>query len=170
MSTRITTPSFIASFPCLFEPSGFEGQDKKFSVTMLWKKDEDLSALKAACEAAITKKWADKRPANIQMPVKDGDLKLDAEGNVRPEYAGMKFAIAKAKETDPPKVVDLELNPILDKSEIYGGCELRAAVSCYAWEFAGKKGVSLYLGNVQKTGAGEAFGGGGNSVESDFGF
>jgi len=170
MSTRITTPSFVASFPNLFEASGFEGQDKKFSVTMLWDKDEDLSALKAACEAAIVKKWGDKRPANIQMPMKDGNEKLDAEGNVRPEYQNKKFAIAKAKESDPPKVVDLELNPILDKSEIYGGCELRAAVSAYAWEFAGKKGVSLYLGNVQKTGAGEAFGGGGNSVESDFGF
>ena len=100
--------------------------------------------------------------------MKSGDEKLDAEGNVRPEYAGKKFAIAKAKHTDPPKIVDLELNPILDKSEIYGGCEMRAAVSAYAWEFAGKKGVSLYLGNAQKTGAGEAFGGGGNSVESDF--
>ncbi len=170
MSTRITTPSFVASFPCLFEPSGFEGADKKYSVTMLWDKEEDLSALKAACEAAIVKKFGDKRPANIQMPMKDGNEKLDAEGNVRPEYKNKKYAIAKAKETDPPKVVDLELNPILDKSEIYGGCELRAAVSAYAWSFASKHGVSLYLGNVQKTGAGEAFGGGGNSVESDLGF
>jgi len=168
--SRVTTPSFVASFPNLFEASGFEGQEPKFSITMLWDKEEDLSALKAACEAAIVKKWGDKRPANIQMPMKDGDEKLDAEGKVRPEYAGKKYAIAKAKQSDPPKVVDLELNPILDKTEVYGGCEMRAAVSAYAWEFAGKKGVSLYLGNVQKTGAGEAFGGGGSSVESDFGF
>ena len=119
--SRITTPSFIASFPNLFEASGFEGQEPKFSVTMLWDKEEDLSALKAACEAAIAKKWGDKRPANIQMPMKSGDEKLDGEGKVRPEYAGKKYAIAKAKQSDPPKVVDLELNPILDKTEVYGG-------------------------------------------------
>ncbi len=168
MSTRITTPVFTASFPQLFEAGGFEGSDPKFSITMLWDRDEDLSDLKAACESAIDKKWGSNRPANIQMPMKDGDGKLDSEGQQRPEYVGKKFAIAKAKVSDPPKVVDMELNPVLDKTIVYGGCEMRAAVSAYAWEFAGKKGVSLYLGNVQRTGDGEAFGST-STVESDFG-
>ena len=167
--SRVTTPEFTASFPQLFEASGFEGQDPKFSVTMLFDKAEDLSALKAACDAAVEKKWGSDRPANIQMPMKDGDGKLDKDGKQRPEYAGRKFAIAKAKMSDQPKVVDTELNPILDKTQVYGGCKMRAAVSAYAWEFAGKKGVSLYLGNVQLTGPGEAFGTT-SSVESDFGF
>ena len=165
--SRVTTPEFTASFPQLFEASGFEGQDPKFSVTMLWDKDEDLSKLKAACDAAVAKKWGEKPPANISFPMKDGDGKLDKDGNQRPEYAGKKFAIAKAKESDQPKVVDNELNPILDKTVVYGGCKMRAAVSAYAWSFAGKNGVSLYLGNVQRTGDGEAFGST-SSVESDF--
>ena len=169
MSTRITTPEFTASFPQLFEASGFAGSDPKFSVTMLWDKNEDLSKLRAACDAAIEKKFGKDAPKDIQMPVKDGDGKLDKDGKQRPEYAGMKYAIAKAKESDRPKIVDTELNPILDATLVYGGCKLRAAVSAYAWEFAGKKGVSLYLGNVQLTGPGEAFGTT-SSVESDFGF
>ena len=165
--SRVTTPEFTASFPQLFEASGFEGQDPKFSVTMLWDKDEDLSKLKAACDAAVAKKWGEKPPANISMPMKDGDGKLDKEGNQRPEYAGKKYAIAKAKPEDAPHVVDLEKNPILDKTGVYGGCEMRAAVSAYAWTFAGKHGVSLYLGNIQRTGDGEAFGAV-HSVEDDF--
>jgi hypothetical protein len=167
--SRVTTPEFTASFPQLFEASGFEGQDPKFSITMLFDKDEDLSKLKAACDAAVAKKWGNDVPANITMPMKDGDGKLDSKGEQRPEYAGKKFAIAKAKMADQPKVVDNELNPILDKTVVYGGCKMRAAVSAYAWEFAGKRGVSLYLGNVQRTGDGEAFGST-SSVESDFGF
>ena len=167
--SRVTTPEFTASFPQLFEASGFEGQDPKFSITMLFDKDEDLSKLKAACDAAVAKKWGNDVPAGIQFPMKDGDGKLDSKGEQRPEYKGKKFAIAKAKQADQPKVVDNELNPILDKTVVYGGCKMRAAVSAYAWEFAGKRGVSLYLGNVQRTGDGEAFGTT-SSVESDFGF
>jgi len=165
--SRVTTPEFTASFPQLFEAVGFEGQPAKFSVTMLWDKDEDLSKLKAACDAAVAKKWGDNPPAILSFPMKDGDGKLDKDGNQRPEYSGMKYAIAKAKDTDQPKVVDNELNPILDKTVVYGGCKMRAAVSAYAWSFAGKHGVSLYLGNVQRTGDGEAFGST-SSVESDF--
>ena len=164
---RVTTPEFTASFPQLFEAVGFEGQPAKFSVTMLWDKKEDLSKLKAACDAAILKKWGDNPPANIAMPVRDGDGKLDKDGNQRPEYSGKKYAIAKAKDTDQPKVVDNELNPVLDKSVVYGGCKMRAAVSVFCWSFAGKNGISLYLGNVQRTGDGEAFGST-SSVESDF--
>ncbi len=168
MSTRTTTPAFTASFPALFEATGSPGFDPKFSVTMIWDKAEDLSKLKGVCQAAINKKWGDNPPANIQLPMKDGDGKLDKDGKQRPEFEGKKFAVAKANPDSPPKVVDVNLNPILDKSEIYGGCKLRAAVSAYAWEFAGKNGVSLYLGNVQKVGDGEAFGTA-SSVEDDFG-
>ena len=169
MSTRVTTPEAIASFPNLFEASGFPGTEPKYSITLLWEKEEDLSALKAACEAAAEKKWGDKRPANIQFPMKNGDEKLDKEGNVRSEYAGRKYLVAKSKQSDPPKVVDLSLQPFLDATEIYGGCKVRAAISFFAWSFGGQHGISAYLGNIQKTQDSEPFGGGGNSVENDFG-
>ena len=98
--------------------------------------------MKAACEAAIVKKFGDKRPANIQMPMKNGNEKMDAEGNVRPEYKDMKYLVATSKQTDPPKVVGLDLQPILDRTEIYGGCEVRAAISFFCWSFGGNHGVS----------------------------
>ena len=168
MSTRITTPVGIASFPALFTPVGFNGSPEKFSVTLIYDKDEDLSSLKKACDAALAKKYPNGAPANVQMPVKDGDTKLDANGNVRPEFAGKKFITATCKAEDRPKVVNGELQPIIDASEIYGGCELRVSVNVFAWEHMGKRGCSLYLSNAQKTGDSDPFGAN-TSVESDFG-
>ncbi len=168
--SRLTLPTGVASFPSLFEATGFQGSEPKYSITVIWDEDEDMSKLKAACDAAIAKKWPEGRPANLTMPLKDGDTKLDKDGNVRPEFAGKKFAVMKSKQTDAPKVVDLELNPIIDKSKVYGGCEVRVAVGVFAYDVGGNRGVSMYLGNVQIVGEGQAFGGGAASVESDFGF
>ena len=169
MSTRYTTPSGQASFPALFKPVGFAGSPEKYSVTLIFDKDEDLSGLKKACDEAIKKKFGDNPPAGIAMPVKDGDTKTDKDGNVRPEFAGKKFVTASCKAEDKPKVVDGELNAIIDSSAIYGGVEMRIAVNVFAWEHMGKRGISLYLSNVQKTGEGTAFGAN-TSVEADFGF
>ncbi len=168
MSTRVTSPVATASFPALFEATAFAGAEPKYSITLLWDKDEDLSSLKAACDAAAEKKWGADRPANLAYPMKDGDGKLDKDGNQRAEYKGKKFLTAKAKESDRPKIVDVELNPVLDKTLVYGGCEVRVAISFFGWSFGGKHGISAYLGNVQLVGPGQPFGTT-NSVESDFG-
>jgi hypothetical protein len=168
MSTRTTSPVGIASFPALFKPVGFAGSPEKYSVTLVFDKDEDLSALKKSVDEAIAKKFGDKIPANITMPVKCGNTKLDKEGNIRPEFKDLKFITASCKAEDKPKVVDGEMNVILDPAAIYGGCEMRIAVNVFAWEHMGKRGVSLYLSNCQKVSDGVAFGAN-NSVESDFG-
>tara|TARA_R110002020_G_scaffold368536_2_gene580347 strand:+ start:6042 stop:6572 length:531 start_codon:yes stop_codon:yes gene_type:complete len=168
--TRVVTPTFTASFPNLFEPSGFEGTEPKYSVTMLFDKDVELDELKAACLAAIEKKWpeASSRPKNITMPMLDGDEKLDSNGDPRPEFANKKYAVTKAKMSHPPKVVDQSLQPILDANDIYGGVQLRASVTAFGWSFGGKHGVSLGLNHIQKMGDGDKFGGS-VSVEDEFG-
>ena len=161
MSTRLVLPTGVASFPNLFEPSGLPGTEPKYSITVLFDKKEDLSQLKAACDAAVLKKWPDaaSRPANITMPVMDGDDKKDASGKQRPEFEGRKYILAKAKMSHPPKAIQANLQPILDASEIYGGAEVKVSVSAYGWNFGGKNGVSLGLNVVQKVGEGEKFGG-----------
>ena len=166
--SRVTLPTGVASFPALFEAVGFEGSEPKYSITVLWDKDEDMSKLKAACDAAIAKKWPEGRPNGLKMPLKDGNDKRDKDGNVRPEFANKKFATMKSKQSDPPKVVDTELNPIIDKGRIYGGCEVRVAVGVFAYDVGGNRGVGMYLGNVQLVGEGTSFGST-SSVESDFG-
>ena len=169
MSTRTVLKNAVASFPCLFEPSGLPGTEPNYSITMLFDKDADLSALKACCDAAIAKKWPDpaSRPAKIDLPMKDGDQKLDINGNQRPEFQGKKFCMAKAKVSHPPKVIMQDLQPCMDQTEFYGGCIVNVSVSAYGWNFGGKNGVSLGLNIVQKVGDGEAFGGS-VAIEDEF--
>jgi hypothetical protein len=167
-SNRVTLPVATASFIDVFEATGFEGQDAKFQATAIFKEGQDLSTLEAAINAAIDKKWPEGAPKkNFSLPLKDGNLKTDKEGDVRPEYKGRVYITAKSKASDPPGVVDEAVQPIIDPKAIYGGCEVRLAVSAYGWTFGGKSGVSLYLNNVQKVGDGEAFGATA-SAEDDF--
>jgi len=167
--SRITLPAGIASFPALFEPTGFEGSPPKFNVTILWDKDEDMSRLKSVVDQVIAKKWPEGRPANLRMPLMDGDKKLDKDGNVRPEFKGKKYAKASCKAEDIPMVVDAQCQPIMDRSKVYGGAEMRVAVGVFAYDKGGNRGVGLYLGNVQVTGEGTPFGNVA-TPESDFGF
>jgi len=155
-STRVTTPVFTVSYPALFEAkTSFEGQPPSYHVTMMWHKDTDLSSMHEAIEQVAVKKWG-KVPAKLQMPFRDGNEKLDDKGKVKPEYVDVIHARAKSMER--PGVVDANVQQIMDPSEVYGGCKARASLNVYAWEFAGKKGVSFALNNLQKTGDGEAFG------------
>ena len=161
MSTRTVLKNAVASFPNLFEPSGMPGTEPKYSITLLFDKDADLSELKAVCDAAIQKKWPDaaSRPAKIDMPMADGDLKLDASGKQRDEFKGKKYCSAKAKVSHPPKVIMQDLQPCMDATQFYGGAIVNVSVTAYGWTFGGKNGVSLGLNTVQKVSDGEKFGG-----------
>ena len=152
-----TTQCGTLSFPQLFTPAGFAGQEEKFSTMLIFPEGWDSSALEAVMEAALIKKFGSV-PAKWVNPIKDGNEKLDKDGNVRAEFANRKYITCKAKATDAPTVVDKEVQPILDPKEVYGGAEARISVNPFAYEYMGKKGVSLYLKAVQTTGAGEPFG------------
>jgi hypothetical protein len=74
-----------------------------------------------------------------------------------------------ANSTTPPQVVDADLQPILDASEVYSGCYARVSVSFYAFNTNGNKGIACGLGNIQKLRDGEPLGGNRISAEDDFG-
>jgi len=160
---KIVTPEFRVSFPALFEPKGFEGQDPKYKVNMLFSKSTDLSSLKKLANDAILEKWPtkEKRPTNIRTPFRDGDKdKADQDG-----YQDCIFVAATSKMK--PGVVDSELNPILDAEEMYAGCYARASITAYAYDKMGNVGVAFGLQHVQKVKDGEPFSGRGKA-EDDF--
>jgi len=68
----------------------------------------------------------------------------------------------------PPVVVDRQVRPILDPSEVYSGCYARVSMVAFVYNTAGKKGVSFGLRNVQKLEDGEALAGGRSDPEEDF--
>jgi len=161
-SVKCVTHEFRVSFPAIFEPKAFEGQEPKYSLVMLFDKKTDLgtpankqrNSLKQAVKNAAEEKWGprEKWPKNLRMPFRDGDEKADKQG-----YEGTIFVSTSSKLQ--PGLVGPSNQPILNPKDFYAGCYARAEVIAFAYDKAGNKGVSFSLQNIQKTRDGEAFSG-----------
>ncbi|MCI6276156.1 MAG: DUF2815 family protein, partial [Clostridium sp.] len=64
-----------------------------------------------------------------------------------------------ANSKNKPGIVDKDVQPILDQSEVYSGCYARLTLNFYAYAASGNKGIAAGLGNVQKLEDGEPLGG-----------
>lgn len=165
---KLMTPRFRASFPHLFEARAVnEGGEKKFSICMLFPKDDPgLEEIKAACERVGRDKFGKAydslmKTGKLRMPFRDGTEKEEYEGYGE----GVEFANATALRQ--PGVVDQKLQRILDPGQIYAGSYCRATVTPFAYDVKGNKGVSLGLNNVQLLADGDRLDGGA-SPESEF--
>ena len=161
MNTRL-------SYAHLFEPVSINGGAEKYSVSVLIPKDDKatIEKIEKAVDAAIEEgsaKFGGKKPNKgaIKLPLRDGDIERDDEA-----YKGHYFV--NANSLTAPQVVDTQLNPILDKSEVYSGCYGRVSLSFYAFNSNGNKGVACGLNNVQKVRDGEPLGGR-TTAADDFG-
>lgn len=156
-AVRVTTPKFRVSFPHLHEPAGMEGQEKKYSIVMLFAKDSDMTWAKQAIAQVMTERFgADKAkwPKGVKNPIRDGDSKESPMAG----YEGAYFLTARSK--DKPGVVDAKCQDVLDvRNEVYAGCYARCTCAFYYYDKAGNKGVGIALNNVQKLGDGERFSG-----------
>lgn len=156
----LKTPEFRVSFPNIFAPSAFTGQEAKYGITMLFPKTTDLSAMKKLAKDAVEKKWPDPKirakvmaNPNFRNPFRDGDTeKPDVAG-----YEGMIFVRANSKQK--VGLVDRNALPITDENGFYAGCFARATVTAYGYDRAGNIGVTFGLQGVQKLRDGEAFNG-----------
>ena len=64
-----------------------------------------------------------------------------------------------------PQIVDKNVEPILDRSEVYSGVYARVSLSFYAFNVNGNKGIACGLGNIQKIKDGEPLGGRTNAAD-----
>ena len=146
------------SFLHCWEPDSVNGSEPKYSVSAIIPKSDTktVSAIKAAIEVAkqdSLPKWGGKVPPNLKLPLRDGDID-------RPEdeaYAGCYFLNANSREK--PQVVDKQVQPILDQTEVYSGCYGRITVTFYGYNSNGNRGVAAGLGNIQKLKDGDSLGG-----------
>ncbi len=170
---RVTTPKFRVSFPAVFTAKSYKGGAELFSLVMLFDKklkaEGKLSDMIKLIKAAAMEKWGEIPAEVLDMkkdtcPFNDGDDK---------SYSGYEGTYtARAASQYPPAIVDtgnatknIKPQAILDKTEIYAGCYARASVTAFAWEAAGKKGISFGLQNVQKLADGEPFSGRSDPLE-----
>jgi hypothetical protein len=158
-ATQVVTGEVRFSYLHVFQPHAVnQGDPEKYSVSLLIPKSDTatLNRIKTAIENAKTAGQATfggKIPPNLKMPIRDGDT--DRPDN--PEYAGHYFI--NANSTSKPGVVDANVNPIIDSTELYSGCYGRADINFYAYNRNGNKGIACGLNNLQKTRDGETLGG-----------
>lgn len=156
--TKVTTGKVRLSYAHLFEPHAIEGNEPKYSVSIIIPKtDTDtLKAIKEAVNEAKEQgkgKWGGKVPPNIKTPLRDGD----AERPDDEAYANCYFLNASSK--NKPGIVDQNVHAVMDATEVYSGCYARLTLNFYPFSASGNKGIAAGLGNVQKLEDGEPLGG-----------
>lgn len=164
--TKVVTGKVRLSYVTLFEPKLDDQGKLKYSVAVLIPKSDKATIEKINAAVAVAKqegvasKWGGKVPPTLKMPLRDGDAKPDA-----PEYKGHYFI--NANSLQKPGVVDANVQPILDASEVYSGCYGRVSLNFYPFDSKGNRGVGAGLQNVQKLADGEALSGR-SRAEDDF--
>ena len=68
-----------------------------------------------------------------------------------------------------PGIVDGNLQPIIDPTQIYSGMIANVGVTFFGYNTPQNKGIGVALDNVQKVADAEPLGGGRVSAEDDFG-
>jgi hypothetical protein len=148
MSRDIVLQGVILSYPHLFTPRIVQqGQDPKFSANFILPANFDWSQVQAAVQEAINEKWGANVPPNLKMPW-DTVPALDKNNQPAP-HAGEYFLKSNCQADSRPQVVDQNVNPIIDQSQIFAGCIVNAYVQAYGYDKQVNKGVSLGLNAIQ---------------------
>ena len=165
-ATKVIIPCRI-SFANIWEAKSINGGEEKYSVSCIIPKSDKATLMKihkaveAAKEAGKAKRWGGKIPANLKLPLRDGDIdRPDDEA-----YADAMFINATSKEA--PQIVDRKVQPVLDPMDCGSGDYCNVSVNFYAFNANGNRGVAAGLGNVQLVRSGERLAGKA-SASSDF--
>lgn len=176
-NTRVVTEEVRFSYVNLLKPreSRFGG-DPKYSTTILIPKSDIATkqaidnAIAAAIELGRQKKWNGVVPPVVPTPIHDGDGVKQDGTPFGDECKGHWVLTASSSVDQPPRIVDANLNPIMDATEIYSGMYGRIALNFAPYNSHGKKGIGCYIStNVQKTRDGEPLGATAPDASSDFG-
>ena len=158
-STKVVTGVVRLSYANVWEPASVNGSNPKYSVSLIIPKDDKatIDAINRAVENAIkdgAAKFGGKIPPRgaLKLPLRDGDTERDDEA-----YKGSYFV--NANSTTAPQIVDRQVQPILDRGEVYSGCYARVSINFYAFNSNGNRGIACGLGNIQKIRDGEPLGG-----------
>ena len=97
--------------------------------------------------------------AALKLPLRDGDAERPDDEVYKDCY------FINANSATPPQIVDQQVQPILEQNEVYSGCYARVAVTFYAFNNNGNRGIACGLGNIQKVRDGEPLSGRTNAAD-----
>lgn len=174
---RVVTGKVRLSFVHLFTPRANpnNGGAPKFSATLLIPKQDAGTkqrldaAINAAVQEGVTSKWGGQRPPVLSFPIHDGDGVKPSDGMPFGDECKGHWVLTASSQADrKPEIVDLNMNPIINQSEMYSGVYAKVSIRFFAYASNGKKGIGCGLGNVQKVEDGSPLSGG-TSASTDFG-
>ena len=165
MSTNLTTGEVRLSYANLFEARAINtNSEPKFSVTLLIPKSDTNtkalidSAIAEAIQNGFTKfpLWKGIAPTQSGIPLHDGDGVRENGEPYGEECRGHWVMTASSKQKQ--EIVDRNVVPILDQSQIYSGIYAHVSINFYPYHNSGKKGIGCGLGPVMKIRDGEPLG------------
>ena len=157
-ATKVIIPCRI-SYANIWEAKSVDGGEEKYSVSCVIPKADKKTiarirkAVEAATEDGKIRKWGGKVPANLKLPLRDGDIDRPDDETYQDCY----FLNATSKEA--PQVVDRRVQPVTDPVKVYSGCYCNVSVNFYAVNANGNRGIAAGLGNVQFVKDGERLSG-----------
>jgi hypothetical protein len=164
--TKVITGIARLSYANVWEPKSINGGAEKYSVSIIIPKSDKktLDAIDKAVDAAIEEgkgKFGGKLPnkATIKLPLRDGDIDRPDDEAYQDSF------FINANSNTAPQIVDAQVSPILERSEVYSGVYARVSINLYAFNSNGNRGVACGLGNIQKVKDGEPLGGRTNAAD-----
>ncbi len=171
-SAHIVLTNVRLSYVHLCEAYSNNGSPAKFSATILVPKAPadnrrkiDLALQNAAAYAR--QRFGTSFPATPKNSVHDGDGVRPSDGQPFGEECRGCWVFTASSMTRP-RVVDGNLQDILDSTEIYSGIYANVGVTFFGYSNAGGKGIGVSIDNVQKVADGEPLGASRPSAEDDF--
>lgn len=153
---NVVTPEFRASYVFLFQPRSNKkpGKTPKYCCNMVFPVGTDLTVLKKAAYDVVVKQFGVDQSVwpKFKSPFKSQDDRVGKDKGYEP---GGEYLIPNSNNR--PGIVDAAVKPILNASDVYGGCYGVAMVRAY-WYDNDQKGVGFELVNFQKTRDGEPLG------------
>lgn len=160
------------SYEHLLSPHSQNGQEAKYSAMILLPKSDMLgkqkidTAIRAAAQKAI-EKFGQAFPANPRNSVHDGDGTKPSDNQPYGDECKGHWVFT-ASNKNKPNLVDINLQPILDPTEVYSGMYANVGLTFFGYNAPQNKGIGVALDNVQKIADGEPLGGVRASAEDDF--
>ena len=107
MSTKVVTGKVRFSYVNIFRSRSFsDGQDAKYSICLLIPKSDKATvkkiraAIDEAVQDGISSKWNGKKPANLKLPLRDGDEERAGEDPQREQHTEARHR-GQGSERDP---------------------------------------------------------------------
>ncbi len=160
----------ILSYPALFEPKPNPSGVMKYSCSLLIDKKNEagVKAIRAAIAKATQKGkegiWNSKIPKFRYEPLRDGDEELASGEKTDKIYEGKFFLNCSAN--DAPGVVGPDAQPLMDQSQIYAGCVVRADVKPFPYKNSGNQGIGWGLNNMMLVRDGQRLDGRSNATDA----